>query len=142
MCPESNKKSRLLNFGRQGRDVRAAQEGLQGRVQHRIRTLLANDARMIPNLKQRDTVIDTAKKLSIPLQISAIEGGATDGGAIHLHRIGVPTVVLSVPTRHIHSHNALLRRDDFDHTVELATALVQALDKEAVAMLTSTGVGL
>jgi endoglucanase len=102
-------------------------------------TLLAHDARMIPNLKLRDTVIEVAKKLNIPLQISAIECGATDGGAIHLHRIGVPTVVLSVPTRHIHSHNALLRRDDFDHTVELAMALVQTLDKETVAMLTSTG---
>jgi len=104
-------------------------------------TLLACDARMIPNLKLRDMVIDTAKKLNIPLQMSAVEGGGTDGGPIHLHRIGVPTVVLSVPTRHIHSHNAVLRRDDFDHTVALVTALVQGLDKEAVATLTSSAVG-
>jgi endoglucanase len=101
-------------------------------------TLLAYDARMIPNLKLRDMVIDTAKKLNIPLQISAMEGGATDGGPIHLHRIGVPTVVLSVPTRHIHSHNAVLRRDDFDHAAVLVTALVQSLDKETVAALTSS----
>ncbi len=101
-------------------------------------TLLTYDARMIPNLKLRDMVIDTAKKLNIPLQMSAIEGGATDGGPIHLHRIGVPTVVVSVPTRHIHSHNALLRRDDFDHAAELVTALVQGLDKETVAALTSS----
>ena len=101
-------------------------------------TLLAYDARMIPNLKLRDMVIDTAKKLNVPLQVSAMEGGATDGGPIHLHGAGVPTVVLSVPTRHIHSHNALLRRDDFDRTVELATALVQELDKGAIAALTSS----
>jgi len=104
-------------------------------------TLLAYDARMIPNLKLRDMVIDIAKKLNIPLQMSAVEGGATDGGPIHLHRVGVPTVVLGVPTRHIHTHNAVLRRDDFDHTVALVTALVQGLDKEAVAGLTSSGVG-
>jgi len=103
-------------------------------------TLLAYDARMIPNLKLRDMVIDTAKKLNIPLQMSAIEGGATDGGPIHLHRIGVPTVVVSVPTRHIHSHNAILRRDDFDHAAALVTALVQGLDKETVAALTSSAV--
>ena len=101
-------------------------------------TLLAYDARMIPNLKLRDMVIDTAKKLNIPLQMSAIEGGATDGGPIHLHRIGVPTVVLGVPTRHIHSHNTILRRDDFDHTAALVTALVQSLDKETVTALTSS----
>jgi putative aminopeptidase FrvX len=103
-------------------------------------TLVAYDARMIPNLKLRDMVIDVAKKLNIPLQMSAIEGGATDGGPIHLHKIGVPTVVLGVPTRHIHSHNTVLRRDDFDHTAVLVTALVQGLDKEAVAALTSSAI--
>jgi len=66
-----------------------------------------------------------------------MEGGATDGGPIHLHRVGVPTVVLSVPTRHIHSHNAVVRRDDFNHAAALVTALVQDLDKETVAALTS-----
>lgn len=100
-------------------------------------TLLAYDARMLPNLKLRDLVMDTAKKLSIPLQVSAMEGGATDGGPIHLHKTGVPTVVLSVPTRHIHSHNAILRRDDFDRTVELVTALVEQLDAKTVASLTT-----
>jgi putative aminopeptidase FrvX len=70
--------------------------------------------------------------------MSTVEGGATDGGPIHLHRVGVPTVVLGVPTRHIHSHNTILRRDDFDHTAALVTALVQSLDKKTVAALTSS----
>jgi putative aminopeptidase FrvX len=100
-------------------------------------TLLAYDARMIPNLKLRDLVIDTAKKKSIPLQVSAMEGGATDGGPIHLHKIGVPTVVLSVPTRHIHSHCAIIDRGDFDRTVELVVEVVRKLDKKTVVGLTS-----
>jgi putative aminopeptidase FrvX len=99
--------------------------------------LLALDARMIPNLKLRDLVIDIAKKSGIPLQLSAVEGGATDGGPIHLHKIGVPTVVIGVPTRHIHCHNAIMNRDDFDRAVELVTALIGRLDKETVAGLTS-----
>ncbi len=98
--------------------------------------LLAYDARMIPNLKLRDLVIDIAKGARIPLQMSALEGGATDGGPIHLHKIGVPTVVISVPTRHIHCHNAIMHRDDFDRAVELVTAIVERLDKETVAGLT------
>jgi len=99
--------------------------------------LLAYDARMIPNLKLRDMVIDIAKQSGIPLQISALEGGATDGGPIHLHKSGVPTVVISVPTRHIHCHNAILHRDDFDRAVRLVTAIVERLDKKTVAGLTS-----
>jgi len=91
-------------------------------------TVLAYDARMIPNLILRDMVIDLAKKLNIPLQVSTVEGGATDGSAIHLHKTGVPTVVVSVPTRHIHSHNSMMRRDDFDNAVRLVTGLVRKLD--------------
>jgi endoglucanase len=98
-------------------------------------TVLAYDARMIPNLKLRDMVIDLAKQSGIPLQISTVEGGATDGSAIHLHKTGVPTVVLSIPTRHIHSHNSMMRRDDFDYAVKLATELIRKLDGATVNAL-------
>jgi putative aminopeptidase FrvX len=98
--------------------------------------MLAYDARMIPNVKLRDLVIETAKANNIPLQMSAMEGGATDGGMIHLHKTGVPTVVISVPTRHIHSHNSIIHRDDFDAAVKLIAALVKKLDKATVAGLT------
>jgi endoglucanase len=100
-------------------------------------TLSVYDTRMIPNLKLRDLVIRTAEQLESPLQFSAMTGGATDGGMIHLHNEGVPTVVLGVPTRHIHSHNALLHRDDYDRALALIVALVQRLDAETVTGLTA-----
>jgi putative aminopeptidase FrvX len=99
-------------------------------------TLLVYDRRMIPNLKLRDLVIATAEELEIPLQFSAMAGGATDGGEIHLHNQGVPTVVLGVPTRHIHSHNAIISRDDYDQALKLVMALVKTLDAGIVAGLT------
>lgn len=99
--------------------------------------MLAYDARMIPNIKLRDMVIDTAKQNNISLQMSAMEGGATDGGPIHLHKTGVPTIVIAVPTRHIHSHNSIIHRDDFDNAVKLITALVKRLDASTVAGLTA-----
>jgi endoglucanase len=98
-------------------------------------TLLVYDARMIPNLKLRDLVISTADELGIPLQFSAMAGGATDGAQIHLHNDGVPTVVIGVPTRHIHSHNTILCRDDYDQALKLVVALIQRLDAERVADL-------
>ncbi len=99
-------------------------------------TLLVYDARMIPNLGLRDMVIATAAELDIPLQFSAMPGGATDGAQIHVHNEGVPTVVIGVPTRHIHSHNAILCRDDYDQALELIVALAKKLDAETVAGLT------
>jgi putative aminopeptidase FrvX len=99
-------------------------------------TLLVYDARMIPNLKLRDLVIATAEELDIPLQFSAMSGGATDGGMIHIHNEGVPSVVIGVPTRHIHSHNALMHRDDYDYALDLIVAVVKKLDAETVASLT------
>jgi len=99
-------------------------------------SLLVYDARMIPNLKLRDLVVATAEELEIPLQFSAMPGGATDGGQIHLHGEGVPTVVIGVPTRHIHSHNAILCREDYDQTLRLVVALVAKLDTDTVAGLT------
>jgi endoglucanase len=99
-------------------------------------TLLVYDARMIPNLNLRDLVIATAEEMQIPLQFSAMAGGGTDGGMIHMHNEGVPTVVIGVPTRHIHSHNSILSRADYDQALKLVVALVKKLDAETVEGLT------
>ncbi len=99
-------------------------------------SLLIYDRSMIPNLPLRDLFLETAKEIGVTLQVSFVEGGATDGAAIHLHRTGVPTVVLSVPARHIHSHSAIIHRDDFDQAVQLLVAVLQRLDAETVAALT------
>ena len=100
-------------------------------------SVLLYDRRMIPNLKLRDLVMLTAAELEIPLQVSLIEGGATDGGAIHLHKTGVPTVVLGVPARHIHSHSAIIHREDYDRALTLLIELVKRLDAETVSGFTS-----
>jgi endoglucanase len=99
-------------------------------------TVLLYDARMIPNLKLRDFVLDTAEELEIPIQLSAITGGATDGGAIHLHQVGVPTIVIGVPARHIHSDSSIIHRDDYDRAVKLLVALLTRLDRALVAQFT------
>jgi len=99
-------------------------------------SLVVYDARMIPNLKLRDLVIGVAKDLEINLQLSAIEGGATDGGTIHLYKTGVPTVVICVPARHIHSHSSILHRKDFEDAVRLLVELLTRLDVKQVEKLT------
>ena len=99
-------------------------------------SIMLYDARMIPNIKLRDLLIDTAESLNIPLQFTVMPGGATDGSAIHLHGTGVPTIVVGVPARHIHSHGAIIHRDDYDRAIQLITAVVAKLDQATVDDLT------
>jgi len=61
-----------------------------------------------------------------------MEGGATDGGMIHIHAEGVPAVVIGVPTRHIHSHAGIMHRDDYDNALKLVVALIKKLDQATV----------
>lgn len=99
-------------------------------------SILLYDTRMIPNIRFRDLVIETAKQIEVPLQLSSIEGGATDGGVIHLHGVGVPTIVLGVAARHIHSHSSIIHRKDYDQAVKLLLALIERMDARTVASLT------
>ncbi len=99
-------------------------------------SVLIYDRTMIPNLKLRDLVMDTAEQIGVPLQVSYVAGGGTDAGVIHKHKTGVPSIVIGVPARHIHSHSAILHRDDYEHAVQLVTALVRRLDAATVADLT------
>ena len=98
--------------------------------------ILIYDAGMIPNLKLRDLVVKTAEQKKIPHHLTYMERGATDGGRIHVGRIGVPSVVIGPPVRYIHSHNSILHRTDYDNTVKLITEVVKKLDARTVRSLT------
>lgn len=93
------------------------------------------DATSIPNRGLRDLVIDTAKKLRIPLQFESVERGGTDAGRIHMTGEGVPSISLGVASRYIHSHNSIIDRRDFDMTVRLLVAVVKQLDRKTVDRL-------
>jgi endoglucanase len=99
-------------------------------------TVVLYDARMIPNIRFRDLVLETANQIGVPVQLSAIEGGATDGAVVHLHGIGVPTIVIGIAARHIHSHSSIIHRHDYDNAVKLLIALVMRLDAKTVSSLT------
>jgi putative aminopeptidase FrvX len=95
-------------------------------------SMLTFDAGMIPNQPLKELVIDTAKQCKIPLQLTQMKGGRTDGASIHVSRAGCPTIFLCVPTRHIHSHSGPLNFKDAENTVSLLIELVKRLDKKTV----------
>jgi endoglucanase len=88
---------------------------------------------MIPNLKLRDFVIDLAEKQQIPYQFAFMEGGNTDAGKIHLHAKGVPSIVISVPTRYIHSHVGIIAREDYENAVKLVLEVISNINGKTVA---------
>ncbi|MCJ7731100.1 M20/M25/M40 family metallo-hydrolase, partial [Candidatus Bathyarchaeota archaeon] len=94
------------------------------------------DRSMIPNQPFKEMVIDTAKQAQIPLQLSQMAGGGTDAGRIHVIASGCPTVVITVPTRHIHSHVGLLSLKDTENTIRLLVELLRKLDWETVNSFT------
>lgn len=95
------------------------------------------DASLIPHVKLRDFVLETARTAGIPFQLEFSEGGGTDGGRIHLHAQGVPSIVLSVPTRYIHSHNGIIHRQDYEAAVQLVFELIKRLDNKKIQELLS-----
>ena len=116
-------------------DTPGSAEGSPGRLGEGV-SIYVYDASLIPNTKLRDHVISVARRKKIPFQYSAVPVGGTDGGRVHLTASGVPTMVIGVPARHIHSAAGIICRTDFDAAVKLVTEVVKTLDEKTVAALT------
>jgi len=100
-------------------------------------SILTYDASMIPNQAFKEFAIQTAEAEKIPYQLSSVAKGGTDAGRIHLHKTGCPSIVISIPTRHIHSHAGILSLSDLSNTIALTSKLVERMDKKTVDSFTS-----
>ncbi|CAI9389350.1 M42 family metallopeptidase [Niallia sp. Sow4_A1] len=98
--------------------------------------IILYDASMVSHKGLRDLVTDTADELNIPYQFDSVPGGGTDSGSIHLTHKGVPTLSITIATRYIHSHAAMLHRDDYENAVKLIVEVIKRLDRETVDSLT------
>ena len=75
-------------------------------------------------------VVRVAEREGIPYQFKQPRLGGTDAGTIHLAKEGIPTAVVSVPSRYIHSPVSLLSLVDFENTVRLMRAVLSHLPEE------------
>jgi endoglucanase len=94
--------------------------------------MITYDRSMIPNQDLKEFVLDIASKAQIPIQLSQMAGGGTDAGRIHVNSSGCPSIVLTVPTRHIHSHIGLLSIKDTENMIRLVVELLRKLDWDTV----------
>lgn len=98
--------------------------------------IVTMDASMIPNQALKDLAIKVAEENNIPYQLSLVAKGGTDAGRIHIHKVGCPSLVIGVPTRHIHSAASIMSLSDVNNAVRLVIELVKRLDAETVRKLT------
>jgi endoglucanase len=90
------------------------------------------DPSAITNPRLARLAIETALEEGISYQVTVRRSGGTDAGSFHVANEGIPSIVLGVPARYIHSHNAIIDLNDYLHMVALTIALVRRLDGETV----------
>jgi len=91
--------------------------------------LTVADAGLITHPKVLRLLIDSAKQNKISYQLETGIRGATDAARIALSREGVPSGVVSVPARYIHSPAGTVNLDDVEKAVELVVAALENVQK-------------
>ncbi len=86
------------------------------------------DRTMIMHRGMREFLLDTAESNQIPYQYFTSPGG-TDAGKVHTSLSGIPSAVIGVPSRYIHSSNSILHVDDYAAAKEMITTIIRNLDK-------------
>ena len=92
------------------------------------------DRTMITLPGMRDYLLDIAEKENIPYQFF-ISAGGTDAGAVHRSGTGVPSAVIGICARYIHSNTAIVDKDDIEAAKAFLLALVRGLDKNVVKQI-------
>ena len=85
------------------------------------------DGSSIANRALFQKALDVAREQRIPCQVKHAVSGGNDAGAIQRAREGVPTLVLSVPCRYIHSPSSVVKLSDVDAQLALTKALLNSL---------------
>jgi len=89
------------------------------------------DRTMITLPGLRDFVIDLCDKEEIKYQFFVSPGG-TDAGRVHTTGEGVPSIVIGIPARYIHSHASIINRADYEAAKKLLVTLIKRLDRETL----------
>ncbi|MCI1591944.1 M42 family metallopeptidase [Heyndrickxia oleronia] len=89
------------------------------------------DRSMITHKGMRELILDTAESNNIPYQYFVSQGG-TDAGRVHTSNEGVPSAVVGICSRYIHTHASIIHVDDYAAAKALLVKLVQLCDQSTV----------
>ncbi|NLX71655.1 MAG: M42 family metallopeptidase [Clostridiales bacterium] len=83
------------------------------------------DALVLAHPRVKELMVKRAKELGIPYQMEILDAGGTDAGAIHLTREGIPSGVLSIPCRYVHSDSEMVDAGDIENGVKLMLKILE-----------------
>ncbi len=89
------------------------------------------DRTMVTHRGMREFILDTAESNNIAYQYFISPGG-TDAGRVHTSNEGVPSAVIGICSRYIHTSASIIHIDDYAAAKELVVRLVKATDKTMV----------
>ncbi|MFC4022489.1 M42 family metallopeptidase [Oceanobacillus longus] len=89
------------------------------------------DRTMITHKGIREFVLDTAESHDIPYQYFISQGG-TDAGSVHHSNEGVPSAVIGICSRYIHTSASIIHVDDYAAAKELLVRLVKTTDQNTL----------
>ncbi|MDO6451350.1 M42 family metallopeptidase [Oceanobacillus profundus] len=92
------------------------------------------DRTMITHRGMREFVLDTAESNNIPYQYFISQGG-TDAGRVHLSGDGVPSAVIGICSRYIHTSASIIHVDDYAAAKELLVKLVKTTDQNMLEVI-------
>ncbi len=72
---------------------------------------------------------EAAESNKIPYQLEVGVGGTTDASAIHLTREGIPSGVISPPSRYIHTPVSVMSMSDLENAVLLVARALEIVDR-------------
>jgi endoglucanase len=76
------------------------------------------------------TLIKAGKEKSIAFQFKKVPMGATDAGAIHLTKAGVPSGTVAVPCRYIHGPASIIHIEDLKNTIRLVAEFIKTISSK------------
>lgn len=92
------------------------------------------DRTMITHRGLREFVLDTAETNHIPYQYFISQGG-TDAGSVHVSNNGVPSAVIGICSRYIHTSGSIIHIDDYAAAKELVVKLVRSTDSNTLEQI-------
>lgn len=76
-----------------------------------------------------EAVTEVADSLDLPVQWEISTGGGTDADIVHLSEGGVPTLLISIPNRYMHSTVECVDSDDLLKCSKLVTGMVKHISR-------------
>ncbi len=80
------------------------------------------DKSMITHPEVKNLLTNLAEEHNIKYQYEVLEFGGTDAGPIHTTREGIPSGVISIPTRNLHSSGEIFNKSDVLECIKLVSA--------------------